>query len=109
MTMLVDPQRVLAQEVRGRALVDIGRHGICAEEGFAQTDQSIIGPYLHPQEIGKFSELNSLDAGDLQDRPPPYRVTSLRTAPMTVNPTSGTSRFLTRSRRWSRQEVLGCD
>ncbi len=63
--MLVDLQRVLAEQIGRRRLVDEAGDGLGAIEGLAEPDHSGIGVDLHPQKIGKLLERYRLDCGNL--------------------------------------------
>ena len=68
--MLVDAQRVLAEQERRRRGVQIGLDLGRAEEGLAEPDQPLVGVHAHPDEVGELAEPHRLEGGDLHRFPP---------------------------------------
>src|SRR4029078_10799159 len=63
--MFVDAQRGFAEKIGCRAFMDVGGHGVAAEEGLAKPDGAVICQHMYPDKVGKFGKLDGLDRRDL--------------------------------------------
>ncbi len=61
----LDGQRVLPHQARRRPLVQVGLDGLRAHEGLAQPDQALVGVQAHPEDVGKLTEPDGFELGDL--------------------------------------------
>ena len=59
--MLVDLQRVLAEQVVRAGLVDVLGDRGDRIEGFPEADDAFVGVDLHPQHVRKFGEIDGFD------------------------------------------------
>jgi len=59
--VLVDLQRILAEQVVRASLVDVFRHRGDRIEGFPEADDAFVGVDLHPQHVRKFGEVDGFD------------------------------------------------
>ena len=62
--MIVNAQRILAQQVLGGETVNMGLGRGNTVEDFTQASQAFIGMHQNPQQIGEFLQPNGLDRGD---------------------------------------------
>src|SRR5262249_15199588 len=64
----LDLDRIAADQLGRRALVDIGLDRGRAHEGLAETGQPLVGPETDPDEVGELAQPDGLDGGDLHAR-----------------------------------------
>src|SRR3712207_5212401 len=65
--MLVDAQRILAEQVGRHCLVDVSLNRLGPEEGLAETDQLFVGMDLHKQDVRELVESQRLYLGNLHN------------------------------------------
>jgi hypothetical protein len=67
--VVVDPQRVLAEQVGGDRFVDVGLHGPRPEEGFPKADRPLVGVDPQPEQVRELLQPQRLDPGNLHACP----------------------------------------